>query len=78
MNAMTTGSATLTITPYEDTLLLKAQELITNGAFDLAIVVAHMAGRAPYCENRSEGIEYLDENFPNFNLANTALVSTMR
>lgn len=76
MNAMATGRATLTLTPYEDTLLVKAQELITNGAFDLAIVVAHTAceisaERAILRAFAARSIEYLDENFPNFNLANT-------
>lgn len=41
--AMTVGSATLTVTPYEDTLLSKAQELIKAGNYDIATVVAHMA-----------------------------------
>lgn len=41
--AMTLGSTTLTVTPYEDALLSKAQELITAGNYDVATVVAHMA-----------------------------------
>jgi len=73
------STATLTITRLEDALLTKAQELITKGDkddFRIAVVVAHMA-----CEISAErailrafvarGIEYCDENYPNFNLASS-------
>jgi hypothetical protein len=43
MNAMGTMRATFTLTFYEDTLLVKAQELITNGDFGIAVMVAHLA-----------------------------------
>lgn len=72
------GSATFTITPYSETLLDKAQELIAKGDFSIAVVVAHMA-----CEISAEraisrafaekGIEYLEESvsalLPGYNLA---------
>jgi hypothetical protein len=43
MNAMGTGRATLTLIPYEEPLLAKAQELITKGDMtkgDFSIAVA--------------------------------------
>ena len=79
---MFTSRTTLTITLLEDTLLLKAQELIAKGDkddFRIAVVVAHMAGeisaeRAILRAFAARGIEYLDDdNFSNFNLANKRL-----
>jgi hypothetical protein len=61
------GDATFTVTPYSETLLDKARELIARGDFSIGVVVAHMA-----CEISSEraisraftekGIEYLEES----------------
>jgi hypothetical protein len=77
------GSAvTLTVTRYEDTLLAKAQELITTGEFSIAVVVAHMA-----CEISAErtisqafarkGVGYLEDPVlayvSGYNLANERL-----
>jgi hypothetical protein len=78
---MAGSTGTLTITPLEDTLLVKAQELITKGDkddFRIAVVVAHMAceisaERAILRAFATKGIEYLEENFSNFNLANDRL-----
>jgi hypothetical protein len=69
------SSATLTITPYSETLLAKAKEFIDRGDFNIAVVVAHMA-----CEISAEraisravaekGIEYLQDSiFGNYSLA---------
>ena len=47
--SVSTESPTVFVTPYAETLLAKAQELITQGEFSIAVVVAHMA-----CEIRVE------------------------
>lgn len=82
MNAMTTGRATLTLTPYEKPLLDKAQELITKGDmtkgdFSIAVVVAHMAceisaERAILRAFAAKGIKYR-KDFSGFNLASNRL-----
>jgi hypothetical protein len=36
-------AASLTVTPYSETLLTKSQDLIAKGEFSIAVVVAHMA-----------------------------------
>jgi hypothetical protein len=69
------GTPTLTLSGLEDALLTRAQELIATGDFMIAVVVAHIA-----CEISAErailrafaerGIEYRDEQYPNFHLAN--------
>jgi hypothetical protein len=61
------GGASLTVIPYAETLLAKSQDLIAQGEFRIAVVVAHMA-----CEISAEraisqafvakGIEYLEES----------------
>jgi hypothetical protein len=73
------SSATLVVITYPEALLTKAQELIAQGDFSIAVVVAHMA-----CEISAEraisrtfadkGIGYLEESIedllPGYNLAN--------
>jgi hypothetical protein len=83
MNAMGTGRATLTLIPYEEPLLAKAQELITKGDmtkgdFSIAVVVAHLAceisaERAILRAFAAKGIKYRKDNFSGFNLASNRL-----
>lgn len=59
-------SATAIIIPYPEALLTKAQELIVNGDFNIAVVVAHMAceisvERAISRAFAAKGIGYLEE-----------------
>jgi hypothetical protein len=79
MQSTFVGRATLTVTPYSETLLAKSQDLIAKGEFSIAVVVAHMAceisaERAISQAFVSKGIEYLEESvlaFLNgYNLAN--------
>ena len=78
-SSFASGGAAGTVIPYAETLLAKAQELITQGDFSIAVVVAHMA-----CEISVEtalsrafaekGIVYLEESvlafLSGYNLAN--------
>lgn len=73
------ASASLTITPYSETLLAKSQELIAKGEFNIAVVVAHMAceisvERAISRAFVDKGIEYLEDPIfalmSGYNLAN--------
>src|ERR1019366_3027302 len=72
-------SATAIVIPYPEALLTKAQELIVNGDFSIAVVVAHMAceisvERAISRAFVEKGIGCLEESveelLPGYNLAN--------
>jgi hypothetical protein len=61
-------SATVIVIPYPEALLTKAQELIVNGDFSIAVVVAHMACenvpyRAPSLRRASDTSKSLSKNY---------------
>jgi len=72
------GTATVTVVPYEETLLGTARRMIDGGDFNIAVVVAHMAcevavERALSRAWNSKGLSYLEgpvEDFLNgYNIA---------
>lgn len=73
------GSVTARVITYPETLLTAAKDLILNGQFSIAVVVAHMAceistERALSQAFAAKGIGYLEEPveelLPGYNLAN--------